>query len=145
MHSITIATATKASHEYAQVWQLREEVLRQPLGMSLKDEDLSMDAEDLIFIAISGDKVVGCLMLHELSPTLVKLRQMAVYDNWQGKNIGRMLVEAAEKYSFGHGYKKITLHARIVARGFYEKLGYVAHGGTFSEVGIEHVVMEKGL
>jgi predicted GNAT family N-acyltransferase len=35
------------------------------------------------------------------------------------------------------------LHARIVAVGFYEKMGYVRQGELFTEVGIPHVLMQK--
>lgn len=36
----------------------------------------------------------------------VQLRQMAVYEKWQGKGIGRQLVQAAEKLAIEKGYKK---------------------------------------
>ena len=143
MHDITINIVTAASPEYTQVWNLREEVLRKPLNMSLKNEDLSMDAEDEIFVALLDHEVIGCLMLHRLDANTVKLRQMAVYDGWQGKNIGRMLVTAAEKHAATKGYKKVSLHARLAASGFYSRLGYTQIGEEFTEVGIPHFLMQK--
>ena len=143
MDDIIINIVTSASPEYTQVWELREEVLREPLNMSLKNEDLSMDAEDEIFIAVHDHSVIGCLMLHHLDADTIKLRQMAVYDGWQGKNIGRMLVTAAEMHAATKGYKKVSLHARLVASGFYSRLGYTQVGDEFMEVGIPHFRMEK--
>jgi predicted GNAT family N-acyltransferase len=35
----------------------------------------------------------------------------------------------------------ITLHARVVVRGFYEKCGYTAEGTEFEEIGIPHIRM----
>ncbi len=145
MQEITIETITATDAGYAQVWQLREEVLRKPLGMSLKNEHLDMDFEDVIFVAKSGEDVIGCLMLHHATDSVLKLRQMAVYDAWQGKNVGRQLVTSAEHYATGKGYKTIALHARIVARDFYTKLGYLPEGELFTEVGIPHVKMTKSI
>lgn len=143
MNNITIYPVTWASPEYEQVWQLREEVLRRPLGMSLANEDLGMDTEDTILVAVYDQKVIGCVMLHHLDNSMVKLRQMAVYDQWQGHNIGRKLMQAAEELAEEMSYSIITFHARCSAIGFYEKLGYAVKGEEFTEVGIPHKVMEK--
>ena len=45
----------------------------------------------------------------------------------------------------GGGYKKITMHARKNALGFYEKMGYKTIGKEFHEITIPHYVMEKEL
>lgn len=143
MSAITIQIVNTASAAYEQVWQVREEVLRKPLGMSLKNEDLSMDTEDFIFTATADDKVIGCVMLHPVTPDVMKLRQMAVYDEWQGKGVGRLLVQTAETYVKDNNYKKIILHARMVAVDFYSKMEYTITSAEFTEVGIPHMVMEK--
>lgn len=131
---------------YKQVYDLRETVLRQPIGLSLKDEDLSGDKLDTILAAEEGGNIIGCVMLHPTDKSdSIKLRQMAVYDHWQGKGIGKQLVLAAEKWVVDNKIAKIVLHARTTATGFYEGLGYVVKTGIFTEVGIPHVVMEKML
>jgi len=145
MSEISITHITSKDARYQGVWELREEVLRRPLGMSLKNEDLSKDHEDIIFIAENGAELIGCLMLHEPDKDVVQFRQMAVYDAWQGKGIGRQLMLAAEQYCTQKGYKKIILHARKVAMGFYRSLGYAIIGNEFIEVGIVHYIMEKSL
>ncbi len=131
--------------EYEQVWELREALLRKPIGLSLKDEDLSDDAKDIILIAEKGGKVVGCLMLQPKTDVLIKFRQMAVYHEWQGKGIGAQLMHAAEHIAVMHGYKQVVLHARITAKDFYAGLDYIVTSDVFTEVGIDHVVMEKKL
>jgi len=143
MTDMLIKEIDSLSPEYQGVWDLREEVLRKPLGLSLKNEDLSDDALDIIIIAIDNNKVIGCLMLHPKDDTIIKLRQMAVADTYQRKGIGNMLVEQAEKTARKHGYKEIILHAREVAIGFYKKLNYNIISDTFTEVNIPHVVMQK--
>ena len=68
---------------------------------------------------------------------------MAVYEEWQGKGVGRLLVKALEEFTWKHGYGKIILHARKVALDFYTGLGYTVTGKEFTEVGIPHFMMEK--
>ncbi len=132
--------------EYAtEVWQLREDVLRIPLGLSLKNEDLSRDRINEIFIAKSGGKVIGCVFLQPLTTGSIQLRAMAVAAHWQGKGVGHKLVVAAEDYSRAAGYSRIELHARKAAMGFYLSMGYLSFGDEFREVGIPHFMMEKDI
>jgi predicted GNAT family N-acyltransferase len=145
MEGAAISHITSASPAYEQVWQLREEVLRRPIGLSLRNENLDKDHQDVIFIAEHGGKVIGCLMLHRKSDAIIQFRQMAVYDEWQGKGVGRDLMLAAEGYCREQGYQFVVLHARKVAVGFYRSLGYIVEGDEFTEVGIPHYIMEKRL
>ena len=145
MHTLDTIIITSAAPEYADVFALREEVLRKPLGMSLHNEDLSRDHTDVIMAGKLEGQVIACLMLHHLDAHQVQLRQMAVYDEWQGKSIGKQLVSAAELYATGKGYKKMVLHAREVAMGFYRSMGYTQVGDSYLEVGIPHYTMEKAL
>ncbi len=143
MENITVAVIRSSAPEYKEVWQLREDVLRKPLGMSLVNEDLSMDAEDDIYIAISDGKVIGCLMLHSISNTVMKFRQMAVSADWQGKGVGRKLMTKAEEDIKAKGYTTIMLHARQIVADFYLALDYDITSSAFTEVGIPHVIMKK--
>jgi predicted GNAT family N-acyltransferase len=142
---ITIKEITNRDAEFEQVYNLREEVLRKPIGLSLKDEDQSDDDIDTIVIALLDNKVVGCLMLHPKTDTVVKLRQMGVYDHLQGKGIGNMLMTTAEQSARQKGYTHIILHARQSATPFYKKLGYNITSNLFTEVGIPHIAMEKSI
>jgi len=128
---------------YPQVYHLRDEILRKPLGLSLANEDLSDDAKDMIFIALQQGNVIACLLLRTINLELIKLRQMAVAEAWLGKGIGKMLVQHAENYCKLAGYKQIELHARKHAVPFYENSGYKIEGGMFTEVNIPHFKMLK--
>lgn len=146
MNNIIVKQISIDHPDYLQVYELREEVLRKPIGLSLKDEDLSGDRLDIILAAYNNDKVVGCVMIHPTAEiTVRKLRQMGVADSWRGKGVGKLLVTAAEGVLKLQGIKKIILHARITAEGFYKGLGYTITSDIFTEVGIPHVVMGKEL
>ena len=143
MEHIHISRIETTAPDYAQVFALRDELLRKPLGMSLKNDDLSRDYVDTIFMAKHGETVIGCVMLHHKDETHLQLRQMAVHNDWQGKGVGRLIVLEAEQYAREEGYKIMVLHARKTAIGFYERLGYKVTSDEFMEVGIPHYIMEK--
>ena len=140
---VTIQKIRQTDPLFPQVYALREAVLRVPLGLSLRNEDLSGDAEDDIFIALEGTSVIGCLMSKPAGAHTAKFRQMAVAPGYQGKGIGRQLMTAAEAAAIAKGVTLITLHARANAIPFYTILGYQGKGSEFEEVGIPHLLMEK--
>ena len=131
--------------EYKQMVQLRNDILRKPLGLSFTAEELEKEKEEILIGAFEEEKMLGCCMLITMDPVTVRLRQMAVLNNQQGKGIGRALMQFAENIARDRGFRKITMHARKTAIGFYEKLGYEVNGEQFEEVSIPHFIMEKVL
>lgn len=133
------------SEEYRQMVALRHDILRKPLGLHFDQAELDGEAQHLLIGAFEEELMLGCCMLIEEDPQTVRLRQMAVYNEKQGKGIGRALMNFAETLARDSGYKTITMHARKDAQGFYEKMGYKVSGEEFSEITIPHLVMEKKL
>lgn len=95
--------------------------------------------------AFEDEKILGCCMLIKEDNHVCRLRQMAVLNTLQGKGIGRAMMIFAENIARDRGYKKINMHARKTAVGFYERLGYSISSEEFNEVTIPHYVMEKKL
>ena len=87
---------------------------------------------------------IGGLLLRPADAEL-KMRQVAVRADLQGRGVGRSLVEASEAYALSHGFERIVLHARTSAVPFYLALGYETEGDEFEEVGIPHLFMFKNL
>ena len=133
------------SREYQQMVQLRNDILRKPLGLTFTPEELAKEKDEILIAAFEDEKMLGCCMLVKSGGSTVRLRQMAVLNNLQGKGIGRALMQFAENIARDLGYKKLTMHARVTAVGFYEKLGYEVVGDMFEEVTIQHNSMEKSL
>lgn len=131
--------------EYEQMVKLRDAILRKPLGLSFSADELEKEKNHLMMGAYEDDQMLGCCMLVEEQPETVRLRQMAVINDLQGKGIGKALMQFAENLARDRGYKKITMHARKNALGFYEKMGYKKVGTEFEEITIPHYVMEKEL
>ena len=133
------------SPEYRQMVQLRDDILRKPLGLHFTEDELEGEKDNLLVAAYEDDHMLGCCMLVEEDPQTVRLRQMAVMNDLQGKGIGKALMQFAENLARDRGYKRITMHARKDASGFYEKMGYRRKGDEFKEITIPHYVMEKEL
>lgn len=133
------------SEEYAMELEVRDGVLRRPLGMSLYAENLEAEKADFHIGAFINNTLVGVLILTRLNEENVKMRQVAVTEAWRSNGIGRELVRFAEKYSQNMGYSTILLNARETAVTFYEKLGYEKLGDVFNEINIPHYKMRKNL
>jgi GNAT superfamily N-acetyltransferase len=131
--------------EYQQMVKLRDDILRKPLGLGFSTEELEGEKENMLIGAFEEEDMLGCCMLVEENPSTVRLRQMAVLNDLQGKGIGRALMNFAENLARDRGYKILSMHARKNAIGFYEKMGYRINGDEFIEVTIPHYVMEKKL
>lgn len=141
----TFREIAHGSDAYRQECALRQEVLRRPLGLNLYDEDLNAEAAQRHYGLFDGDALRACIVAVPMPAHAVKLRQMAVSPEMQGRGLGRKLMEQVEAELVRHGWVSATLHARATAVGFYAKLGYQVVGGEFIEVSLRHFKMEKHL
>jgi predicted GNAT family N-acyltransferase len=131
--------------EYEQEKDLRNRVLRSPLGLVLSEDDLRDEDRQVHIVAMDDrGRMLGCVLvlMHEKT---ARIRQMAIEERYQRQGIGTELVRQVEAAARARNIFKVTLHARITARRFYEQLGYTAAGDAFTEVTIPHIAMEKGL
>ncbi|MBI5856406.1 MAG: GNAT family N-acetyltransferase [Sphingobacteriales bacterium] len=133
------------SNEYWQMVKLRDDILRRPLGLGFTQQELEKEKDNMLIGAFEDDQMLGCCMLVEKNPEVVRLRQMAVLNDLQGKGIGRALMNFAENLARDRGYKILSMHARKNVAGFYEKMGYKIASDEFTEITIPHYVMEKQL
>lgn len=135
---------TVGSSEYEVALELRERLLRAPLGLEWTEEERSWEATDRHFALLEGEAMVAVVVSRDLGEGAVKFRQMAVEAERQGEGWGRELLDRAEGRLSGEGARSFELNAREEAVGFYEKLGYEKVGERFVEVNIPHWKMVKG-
>ena len=131
------------SEGYKACVDLRYRVLREPLGLGWRSDELQVDKSDRHFALQVESKVVACATSHRLDAGRVKLRQMAVDPAYQGRGLGRRFLTELEETLWREGVKRIELHAREHAMGFYLSLGYRKIGSSFQEVGLAHYQMIK--
>lgn len=142
---VELAWVAVGSAEHAAARALRYRVLRAPLGMPPGSEENPAEARCLHLVARAGDDVVGCLIFRVDPGATGQLMQMAVAPERHGEGVGARLVRELERRLVAEGVHEVTMHAREVARGFYERLGYEVVGAPFFEVGLPHRAMRRTL
>ncbi len=134
-----------ASPEQLASIELRKRVLRWPLGLDFTPEQLAAEINEFHLVALDGDDLVACLVLTPQSRDIIKMRQVAVEPEWQGKGVGKQLVQFSEQVAREKGFTKMVLNARDTAVPFYLRLDYEIEGEPFEEVTIPHHRMVKEL
>jgi predicted GNAT family N-acyltransferase len=142
---ITYRQISTHDREYALEKDLRNRVLRMPLGLTLSEQDLHGEDGQMHLVALDErGQVVGCVLV-AFSGNSAKIRQIAVEKVYRGRGVGVTLMRLAEDAIRARNIIVSTLHARVTAREFFEKLGYTAASEVFTEVTIPHVEMRKAL
>lgn len=133
--------------EWQAYYELRYQLLRAPWGQVKGSEQTADEAQHQHFAFFNeANQIIGVGRLDQTAPNVGQVRFMAVAANQQGKGIGKAIMEKMEKVSLTLGYEKIILHAREVARPFYDKLGYQLVAPSHLLFGeIQHYLMEKTL
>ena len=141
---LTFRRLQTSGTDLQQEYHLRDTILRIPLGLvfHLTPEQICHEESDFHFGLFDGDNLCACVIA---TPGQYKIRQMAVREDLQQQGLGRQLMLQTEHALLDAGANELTLHARDIATGFYEKLGYLAVGDWFTEVGIPHLKMRKAL
>ncbi|MDG2389392.1 MAG: GNAT family N-acetyltransferase [Planctomycetaceae bacterium] len=125
--------------------ELRDRLLRAPLGLTFSFEELESESAELHFALVDDALVQACAVIVPTSREDAKLRQMAVHENHQRKGLGSRLIHEIESVLRIRGFQQIQLHAREEAVPFYTRLGYQTVGDRFMEVGIGHWKMYRQL
>ncbi len=143
---MTILNIEFATPEYDETVQLRDKILRRPLGLTFSEEQLAEEYADFHLAAYTHDWLLrGCLVLTPKGDKTLKMRQVAVDEACQKMGVGRQLVDASEALGRANNFDMMELNARETAVPFYLKLNYTIVGEPFEEVGIAHFKMIKKL
>jgi ribosomal protein S18 acetylase RimI-like enzyme len=136
----------KTTNEWEEYYDLRYRILREPWKQPRGSERNEGDATGMHFGLYDSNQLLGILRLDPMEKGISQIRFMAVETSNQGKGIGENLMLFAEEISKNRGDKKIILHAREIALGFYEKLGYQLIEKSHLLFGeIQHYLMEKNI
>ena len=144
------------SDEYKTTLALRHQILREPLGLNLWHENLSVEIDQRHFTlwqragSLTGSdnnaaQLLACVVIVPKGLGWVKLRQMAVNSRFQRRGLGQRLIAAVEDILVNEGVKQIELSARESAVAFYQASHYGCEGPAYVEVGLPHQRMTKML
>jgi ribosomal protein S18 acetylase RimI-like enzyme len=91
-------------------------------------------------------RIAGVLVLEE-RPDAFVLDNIAIHPDWQGKGLGRRLMDFAEAEARRRGWAMIRLYTHALMtenQALYRRLGYV-ETGRIAENGFDRVYMAKTL
>ena len=133
---ISIKPIHYGSPAYLETLELRNRVMRLPLGLNIHDEDFSFEQNCVLYAAFDGEQVIGMGSMSREGDTAI-----------QSRGLGRQLLEALEGAAREQGAAHICLDARVTAQHFYERAVYHTVGEIFllSYAPVEHILMEKDL
>ena len=143
---ISIEPIHYGSPAYLETLELRNRVMRLPLGLNIHDEDFSFEQNCVLYAAFDGEQVIGMGSMSR-DGHVCKVEYLCVDTAIQSQGLGRKLLEQLELAAAAQGAVRICLDARVSAQHFYERAGYRAVGEIFllSYAPVEHILMEKDL
>ncbi len=77
---------------------------------------------DHFLVAVTRDRVIGCVHLDEYAPSLAEVRSLAVAPGAQGAGVGAALIVALERLARIRGYN--TVFAVSNSGEFFRRRGY---------------------
>jgi ribosomal protein S18 acetylase RimI-like enzyme len=139
------------SPEFWQAVELRQRVLREPLGLTLSVAEVLLEGPPMehyglfeFLDAETPSRIFACASASPISPGIWKIRQVAVAPELQGYGYGAQLMHGIERHlTYEEPVTCYQLNSRQNVAGFYQKLGYEIVGAPFEEIGIPHVLMQK--
>ncbi len=100
---------------------LIEPYARDEIILARDKDDICQHLQEFLVAEYDGH-LAGLVALHVYEPKLAEVRSLVVDASLQKHGIGRLLVEAAEKWASDLGIARIF--ALTYVTGFFERLGY---------------------
>lgn len=136
------------SSEFAAAAELRYQTLYADLGFARsKVEEADRDEGPFVHVAVFvEDRLAGYARL-KVDGAQARISQVCVDSDARGTGLGAALVRDLVRRAAGAGCEEVVLDARIGVIGFYERLGFVAHGPQFPSrrTGTPHQAMSLRL
>lgn len=137
----------KTKKELEGIVALRYTILRQPWNQPAETaSDHLEDSSCNAFITDEQGVVIACGRLQENEFKTGQIRYMAVASAYQGKGLGKLVLQFLEQKATELQLRKIELQARENAIEFYKANGYIVKEKSFLLWGIiQHYLMEKSV
>ena len=135
----------RSQEELEQYYGLRYEILRKPWNQppSTNQDEWEHISVHLLMMDDKG-KALATGRLQINSGEEGQVRSMAVRNEWQGKGLGKKMLQHIEHIAAERKLQRIVLDARQEAVGFYEKAGYAVIADSYFLFNtIKHYRMEK--
>ncbi|MEX0380747.1 GNAT family N-acetyltransferase [Leuconostoc sp. MS02] len=122
---------TTDSDLYNQTINLRNDILRKPLGKQYLQHDLLIEKNNQFYGILLSQKLIATLSTYELGKSTIKIVSFAVDSDFQKQGIGSLLLKQVIVDYQKSGYDEVNLTARASAHEFYLKNGFHDISGPF--------------
>jgi ElaA protein len=139
-----MTVAVERSDDLETALAIRAAVFIEEQGVSVADEVDGLDPDCLHWLAFLDGRAVGTLRVRPLGTT-AKIQRVAVLRAERGHGIGARLMEIVMDDLRAMRFDRATLGAQLDALGFYERLGFAAHGPVYDDAGLPHRDMTRDL
>ena len=117
---------------------LRRAVFIEEQGIAEAEEIDDLDDEALHLLAVLDGQPLGTARLLTKGAT-GKIGRVCVLPQARGTGLGAALIRAGiAHFAADPAFDTVYLSAQEPALGFYEKLGFTAHGPAYDDAGIPH-------
>ncbi|MFQ5354886.1 MAG: N-acetyltransferase [Mariprofundaceae bacterium] len=103
------------------IFDLLQPFADQEIILPRSRDDIYQHLQEFI-VAICDDKLLGAAAVHIYGSNLAEIRSLVVNQQHHGTGLGRMLVEACEKWASGLGVA--CVFALTYAPDFFKRLGF---------------------
>ena len=134
-----------ASQEYKETLQLREDVMRKPLGLLLSAEDVRNDNKRIHIGGYDNNKLICTCSLKIIHHKISHIYSFCVKQEFQNKGVGRQLMAFTENYCKSQGVTRLYVEGRKTAQIFYQKCGFLPCGSEYMDMNILHQDMHKDI
>ncbi len=131
----------------AGAYSVRIQGMNRQHHISLREEFDEHDRDGTRYIVLlDGGYPVATCRFYALNQDAVVLGRVVVLPEYRGKQLGRKVMEEAERWIRELGYREIVIDSRIEAVSFYAKIGYEQLSGDVLKSGnFDCVRMRKEL
>jgi GNAT superfamily N-acetyltransferase len=121
-------------------WLLRRDVLYP--ASRIYEMEMDEDLQGYHFGAFTDAKLIGVVSLFQKGESW-QFRKFAIDADFQGKGIGKQLLDYITDFAKSEGAESLWCNARTTAIGFYSKFGFLQTGEGYGANGIDFKLMEK--
>ena len=122
---------------------IRQAVFVEEQGFQQEFDEIDPIALHLVVWADGTPVATGRVFPSNAAPGVWTIGRVAVQKSCRGRNFGALVVRELEQAARERGAQSFALSAQTRAKGFYEAIGYHAHGETYLDEYCPHVRMTK--
>ena len=126
--------------DFSALFKLRKKVYVEELNVPSELEFDEYDETAFHFVVEIDELIVGTARL-VISGFNGNIGRVCISKDFRRKGLGTKLIKSIIDVSIDIGLHRLIVEAKVKAIPFYEKIGFVADGNQYLEVGVPHKKM----